>query len=94
MFERCNRTSQTMRGIIFYASAERRRFHTGCGVSGRRLVLPDGNSTPAASSLLCLIVAPYGGHDAMIADLKEKVFPGKEIFFLGISEGQKRVKRL
>jgi cytolysin-activating lysine-acyltransferase len=28
------------------------------------------------------VVAPFGGHDAMIADLKEKVFAGREITLL------------
>jgi cytolysin-activating lysine-acyltransferase len=25
------------------------------------------------------VIAPFGGHDAMVADLKERVFPGREI---------------
>ena len=33
------------------------------------------------------IVAPFGGHDAMIKDLKEKVFPGREVKFLGLEDG-------
>ncbi len=28
------------------------------------------------------IVAPFGGHDAMIKDLKEKVFPGRKVRYL------------
>jgi cytolysin-activating lysine-acyltransferase len=27
------------------------------------------------------IVAPFGGHDAMIKELTEKVFPGQEVKF-------------
>ena len=34
------------------------------------------------------IVAPYGGHDAMIKDLEEKVFPGTEISFLSVKDGK------
>lgn len=33
------------------------------------------------------IVAPYGGHDAMIKDLKEKVFPDSELKYLGVQNG-------
>ena len=38
------------------------------------------------------IVAPFGGHDAMIKDLKEKVFPEQEVKFLGLDEGKVVVK--
>jgi cytolysin-activating lysine-acyltransferase len=34
------------------------------------------------------IVAPFGGHDAMIADLKEKVFAGRECFYLRAQDGK------
>ncbi|WP_371818808.1 toxin-activating lysine-acyltransferase [Rhodomicrobium sp. Az07] len=32
------------------------------------------------------IVAPFGGQDAMLTDLKEKVFPEREASFLGVAE--------
>jgi cytolysin-activating lysine-acyltransferase len=38
------------------------------------------------------IVAPFGGHDAMIKDLKEKVFPEREVKFLGLEDGKVVVK--
>lgn len=34
------------------------------------------------------IVAPFGGHDAMIVDLKEKVFAGRTFNFLGSKNGR------
>jgi cytolysin-activating lysine-acyltransferase len=40
------------------------------------------------------IVAPFGGHDAMIADLKEHVFRDREVTFLGIEEGKAVAKRV
>ena len=38
------------------------------------------------------IVAPYGGHDAMIKDVKEKVFPEREMKYLGLEDGKMVVK--
>ena len=38
------------------------------------------------------IVAPFGGHDAMIKDLKEKVFPERELKYLGLDDGEVVVK--
>jgi cytolysin-activating lysine-acyltransferase len=38
------------------------------------------------------IVAPYGGHDAMIKDSKEKVFPEREVNFLAIGPKGAEVK--
>ena len=38
------------------------------------------------------IVAPFGGHDAMIKDLKEKVFPERELKYLGLEDGKMVVK--
>jgi cytolysin-activating lysine-acyltransferase len=40
------------------------------------------------------IVAPFGGHDAMIKDLKEKVFPEREMKFLGLEDGKVVVKEV
>jgi cytolysin-activating lysine-acyltransferase len=40
------------------------------------------------------IIAPYGGHDAMIADLKEKVFAGREMRFLGLDNGKPSMKSI
>jgi hemolysin-activating ACP:hemolysin acyltransferase len=37
-------------------------------------------------------VAPFGGHDAMIKDLKERVFSEQELKFLGLDEGKMVVK--
>ena len=34
------------------------------------------------------IVAPFGGHDAMLKDLKEKVFPEREVKFAAVKEGK------
>ena len=38
------------------------------------------------------IVAPFGGHDAMIKDLKEKVFPERELKYLGLDDGRVTVE--
>lgn len=38
------------------------------------------------------IIAPYGGQEAMIQDLKEKVFPNREIKALGLENNQVTVK--
>jgi cytolysin-activating lysine-acyltransferase len=38
------------------------------------------------------IMAPFGGREAMLADLKEKVFPAREVKFLGLAEGELAVK--
>ncbi len=40
------------------------------------------------------IVAPYGGQDEMIKDLKEKVFPNQEIKFLAVAEGNATAKKI
>jgi cytolysin-activating lysine-acyltransferase len=40
------------------------------------------------------IVAPFGGHDAMIKDLKEHVFRDREVRFLGVEDGKAAVKRV
>jgi cytolysin-activating lysine-acyltransferase len=39
------------------------------------------------------VIAPFGGHDAMVADLKERVFPGREIraLVLGV-DGTRKVR--
>jgi cytolysin-activating lysine-acyltransferase len=39
------------------------------------------------------VVAPFGGHEAMVADLKEKVFPTREIKMLATStDGTRSVR--
>jgi cytolysin-activating lysine-acyltransferase len=40
------------------------------------------------------VVAPYGGIDAMIQDLKQHVFPSRQFKFLGIEEGKPAAKAL
>ena len=39
------------------------------------------------------IVAPYGGHDVMIKDLKEKVFPEQEVRYLGVGPEGAQVRQ-
>ena len=40
------------------------------------------------------IVAPYGGNDEMIKDLKEKVFPSRKVNFLKMVEGKLQVEEI
>lgn len=40
------------------------------------------------------VIAPFGGADEMVKDLKEKVFAEREITFLTLSESGKEVKTL
>jgi len=38
------------------------------------------------------VVAPFGGAEAMLRDLKEKVFPGREIKAVVVQDGKKTVR--
>ena len=38
------------------------------------------------------VIAPFGGQDAMVADLKAKVFPEERLKVLALVEGRKVVK--
>jgi cytolysin-activating lysine-acyltransferase len=38
------------------------------------------------------VIAPFGGHDAMVADLKAKVFPTEPIKMVAMVEGRKEVR--
>ena len=38
------------------------------------------------------VIAPFGGHDAMVADLKAKVFPDEPLKVLALVEGKKVVR--
>ena len=40
------------------------------------------------------VIAPFGGHDAMVADLKAKVFPGEALKVLALVDGRKEVRVL
>ncbi|MBW4617626.1 MAG: toxin-activating lysine-acyltransferase [Desmonostoc vinosum HA7617-LM4] len=40
------------------------------------------------------IIAPYGGQEEMIKDLKEKVFPNREITFLAFAESNATAKKI
>ena len=40
------------------------------------------------------VVAPFGGGDAMVADLKSKVFAGRELRALVMTDGRREVRRL
>ena len=40
-------------------------------------------------------VAPFGGADVMVADLKQRVFPTREISFLAIgTDGRRDIRRI
>jgi len=38
------------------------------------------------------VIAPFGGAEAMLRDLKEKVFPGREIKAVVVQDGKKTVR--
>ena len=38
------------------------------------------------------VIAPFGGQDAMVADLKAKVFPGEPLKVLALVDGRKEVR--
>src|SRR5262245_54605554 len=38
------------------------------------------------------VIAPFGGQDAMVADLKAKVFPTEALKVLALKEGRKEVR--
>ena len=38
------------------------------------------------------VIAPFGGAEEMVKDLKEKVFPTKEIHFLAVNKDGKQVR--
>ena len=38
------------------------------------------------------VIAPFGGHDAMVADLKAKVFPTEALKVLALVDGRKVVR--
>ena len=40
------------------------------------------------------VIAPFGGHDAMVADLKANVFPTEKLKVLALVDGRKVVKHL
>jgi hemolysin-activating ACP:hemolysin acyltransferase len=40
------------------------------------------------------VIAPFGGAEEMVKDLKEKVFPTKEIHFLAVNKDGKQVQVL
>ena len=40
------------------------------------------------------VIAPFGGAEEMVKDLKEKVFPAKEIHFLSLNKDGKSVRVL
>lgn len=40
------------------------------------------------------IVAPFGGHDEMLKDLKQTVFPQREVKYLGVEEGERLVRTI
>lgn len=40
------------------------------------------------------VIAPFGGHDAMVADLKAKVFPSYSLKVLALVEGKKVVREI
>lgn len=40
------------------------------------------------------VIAPFGGAEEMVKDLKEKVFPEREIRFLAVTDGKKQVGTL
>ncbi|MEQ1672514.1 MAG: toxin-activating lysine-acyltransferase [Hyphomicrobium sp.] len=38
------------------------------------------------------VIAPFGGAEEMVKDLKEKVFPAEEIHFLSVNKDGKQVR--
>ncbi len=38
------------------------------------------------------VIAPFGGHDAMVADLKANVFPAEMLKALALVDGRKVVR--
>ena len=40
------------------------------------------------------VIAPFGGAEEMVKDLKEKVFPERPIHFLAVKDGKKEVKAI
>ena len=40
------------------------------------------------------VIAPFGGGDAMVADLKSKVFAGRELRALVVNDGRREVRVL
>ncbi len=40
------------------------------------------------------IIAPYGGQDEMLKDLKSQIFPDKTIKFLGVADGKPGVREV
>ena len=40
------------------------------------------------------VIAPFGGAEEMVKDLKEKVFPQREISFLAVKDGQKEARTI
>ncbi|MEQ1651967.1 MAG: toxin-activating lysine-acyltransferase [Hyphomicrobium sp.] len=40
------------------------------------------------------VIAPFGGAEEMVKDLKEKVFPEKQVHFLAVDKDGKQVRVL
>ena len=38
------------------------------------------------------VIAPFGGADAMVQDLKDKVFPTRELRVLTLKDGKREVR--
>ena len=38
------------------------------------------------------VIAPFGGAEEMVKDLKEKVFPNRDISFVAVRDGKKEVR--
>jgi cytolysin-activating lysine-acyltransferase len=61
-------------------------------VGGARLRPSDWRSGEAAWVVDC--IAPFGGADEMVADLKAKVFPARELSARVIADGRAQVRRV
>jgi len=40
------------------------------------------------------VIAPFGGAEEMVKDLKDKVFPSRQVSFLAVKDGKRDVRSL